>query len=97
MSFSIEQLVGELMCLIHPNFMFSLVAIAAFLLVLLPDNFTAAVTFRRGMLFLKRLRFLLSNNDYFCCAQHAFPGSPSPGHCDSHVDGCEEGQGDELC
>ena len=54
MSFSIEQLVGELMCLIHPNFMFSLVAIAAFLLVLLPDNFTAAVTFRDGMLFLKR-------------------------------------------
>ena len=54
MGFSVEQLVGELMCLIHPNFMFSLVAMNAFLLVLLPDNFTAAVTFRDGMLFLKR-------------------------------------------
>ena len=54
MGFSVEQLVGELMCLIQPNFMFSLVAMNAFLLVLLPDNFTAAVTFRDGMLFLKR-------------------------------------------
>ncbi len=54
MNFSVEQFAGELMCLIQPNFMFSLVAMNAFLLVLLPDNFTAAVTFRGGMLFLKR-------------------------------------------
>ena len=97
MGFSVEQLVGELMCLIQPNFIFSLVAMVAFLLVLLLDNFTAAVTFRGGMLFLKRRRFLLSNNDYFCCAQHAISGSSFPGHCDRYVDGCEEGQGDELC
>ena len=97
MNFSVEQFAGELMCLIQPNFMFSLVAMNAFLLVLLPDNFTAAVTFRGGMLFLKRRRFLLSNNDYFCCAQHAFSGSPFTGHCDCHFDVCEEGQGDELC
>ena len=77
--------------------MFSLVAMAAFLLVLLPDNLIAAVTFRAGMLFLKRRRFLLSNNDYFCCAQRAISGSSFTGHCDCHVDGCEEGQGDELC
>ena len=39
------------MCLMQPNSIFSLVAVAAFLLVALPDNFTVALTFRGGMFF----------------------------------------------
>ena len=37
----------------------------------------------------------IHNDCFLRPARH--PGSSFTGHCDCHVDGCEEGQGDELC
>ena len=63
----------------------------------LRNSFKAAETFQLGTLFLRRPYNFSFNHDCFCCSLDPVVGSSFPGDRHRHLDGCQEGQGHELC